>query len=245
MPCSLSEAIDIVVSDARLSDSQITALESKLGREKAARFTQEIIRKTKDAHAQLVSAKDIKEHNIFQPVADTLKGWDIAWLCRSGARDKNTLSKHQRTFEPYQNTAFDIRTLSEDEKNFLFMLAYAEVHPISYEEFVKIFEARSSCTPAGKDIRRSIQARIHNDRMLSKIFPTEGLPIRIPTKRKRDLTEAGANPPPKKNKKERGKPLIRDILKQSCGLTLIRHLGQRIYERHDAIQHTNTPTAWP
>jgi hypothetical protein len=203
MPYSLSEAIDIVVSDVPLSDSQITALESKLGREKARRFTQAIIKKTKDAHAQLVSAKDIKEHNIFQPVANTLKGWEIAWLCRSGARNKATLSKHQKTFESYQNTAFDIRTLSEDEKDFLFMLAYAEVHPINYEEFVEIFKACSSFMPAGKDIRRSIQGRIHNDRMLSKIFPTEGLPIRIPTKRKRDLTEAGANSLTK-NKKERG-----------------------------------------
>jgi hypothetical protein len=185
MSCTISEAIQALESASLLSDDQIEALQSIVKDQEAKRFIQTIVTKTKEAYKQLY--KEInKLHEVYNLTWNAVKGWETARLYHSKAVTRDNLSGPQRAFTYGEHTSFDIRKLSDNEHDLVFLLAYAGINPLSGEQFNGVYEKCKDCTDAGKIIRDMLQKRIDKDPVLNKVFPTQD---RVIGKRKRDLEE--------------------------------------------------------
>jgi hypothetical protein len=185
MSCTIPEAIKVLVSAPNLDHDQIAALQAKLDVEKAKRLIQTIIKKTKDASTQFFE-KQIKAHIVFELIWNTVKGWETAWRLLSRTVTIRNLSAAQRNFRFYKHTAFDIRDLTDEEHDLIFLLAYARINPLSRVQFDEVYKNCSECTKTGRVIRNLLQSRIDKDQVLSEVFPPQDLVI---GKRKRDPAE--------------------------------------------------------
>jgi hypothetical protein len=188
MSCTIPEAIEVLVSAPVLSDDQIEGLQSIINNQKAKRLIQTIVNKTKEASTQL-SEKVMNPQAVFELAWNTVKGWETAWLYRSGTAKVAKLSTPQRRFKSYKDTAFDIRELTDKEHDLIFLLAYAGINPLSRGQLDEVYSECKDYTDAGRTVRNLLQKRIDRDSVLSSVFPAQSLVI---GKRKRDLVEPEA-----------------------------------------------------
>ena len=116
-----------------------------------------------------------EKYSIWKRIRRPLSGWYIAGSVRQkGGRITNDmcrkLSTQQRRYIKFHKKAFDIMLLDEKQRNFLLLLAYAELPPLPQDHFTFLFDQFrvyvDDCTSA----RNLLSKYFKDDKLLKEVF---------------------------------------------------------------------------
>ncbi|KZM26472.1 hypothetical protein ST47_g2227 [Ascochyta rabiei] len=167
---SLSQAIEVIISSETLSKDQCAALEAKITSISDANV-QIVVDMTRTAHEELVPLlSNTNESTLYRSIELSLAGWEIAWQYRLDKSYLSKISRSQREYRKYSESAFDVRQLSEKERDLLFVLAYAQVKPLDHCTYLRVYQQCLAFAETGRLVRIRTQYYMRKSTILAPAF---------------------------------------------------------------------------
>ncbi|KAI2483746.1 hypothetical protein Ptr902_06063 [Pyrenophora tritici-repentis] len=165
----LSLAIHIVLAATDIPADYCSALERKVDLVAATRQSAEEVIRVKDATA--IQYDKIQPYTVWMTVRRTLVTWELAFQAREGSNDstKVRIPRKSRSALQHVATSFDILNLPTDQLDFLFLLSYVGIEPMSIERFTELYSKCSECCGTGAKIRATIDRYLRKDPRLARL----------------------------------------------------------------------------
>ncbi|KAI0570898.1 hypothetical protein PtrSN002B_011154 [Pyrenophora tritici-repentis] len=194
----LSLAIHIVLAATDIPADYCSALERKVDLVAATRQSAEEVIRVKDATA--IQYDKIQPYTVWMTVRRTLVTWELAFQAREGSNDstKARIPRKSRSALQHVATSFDILNLPTDQLDFLFLLSYVGIEPMSIERFTELYSKCSEGCGTGAKIRATIDRYLRKDPRLARLSLEK-------SPKKRGLEELGNDSCPT-SKKARSTP---------------------------------------
>ncbi|KAF1840112.1 uncharacterized protein K460DRAFT_359835 [Cucurbitaria berberidis CBS 394.84] len=167
---ALTLALQVVLS-SDLSVEQCSALIAKLEKNGKAQVA-DIVAKTTAAHEGLVDLSNWAPMKLWQQIKNSLTAWEIAWYSNlpqgKVGKYRRSLSATQRQLAQRNLPAVDLTALPTIQSDFVFMLAYAGIEPLSADVLDAVWSKCSAYAATGTRIRSLMEAFMRGDKHLGR-----------------------------------------------------------------------------
>ncbi|KAJ5021887.1 hypothetical protein PSV08DRAFT_357766 [Bipolaris maydis] len=163
----LTWAINIVLAAPDIPSESCIAIKSKLSSISDAHRTAADVKTIQNI--ALNTVRQTGAWQLWNRIRKPLSSWEHAYKNTQRNCSKQHLSRPAREAVQHANTSFDIAMLPSEQLDFLFLLAYAEIGPCSFENFMALYKKCSRHSNTGAEVRNQVEKYLAKDKVLQRL----------------------------------------------------------------------------
>ncbi|KAJ5035190.1 hypothetical protein J3E74DRAFT_53891 [Bipolaris maydis] len=160
-------AINIVLAAPDIPSESCIAIKSKLSSISDAHRTAADVKTIQNI--ALNTVRQTGAWQLWNRIRKPLSSWEHAYKNTQRNCSKQHLSRPAREAVQHANTSFDIAMLPSEQLDFLFLLAYAEIGPCSFENFMALYKKCSRHSNTGAEVRNQVEKYLAKDKVLQRL----------------------------------------------------------------------------